>query len=91
MHSRHTWATRYHTGLLIKLTPKGILFSFLLTLEINCPTTTACRDALSVGPPGLEFVSYGNSTSVTTGYGVAAAVPLVPCTTLSDVTVRLHS
>jgi hypothetical protein len=25
----NTWATRYHTWLLIKLTPKGIVFSFL--------------------------------------------------------------
>ncbi len=52
-------------------------------------TTTACRDALSAGPPGLKFVAYGNSTSVTTGYGVAAAVPLVPCTTANNATVRL--
>ena len=55
----------------------------------KCPATIACRDALSAGPPGLEFVAYGNSTSVTTGYGVAAAVPLVPCTTANDATVRL--
>ena len=45
------------------------------------------RDALSQGPPGLVFVTYGNSTSVTTGYGVAAAVPLVPCATLDNTTV----
>ena len=48
-----------------------------------------CRDALSVGPPGLTFVSYGNSTSVTTGYAVAAAVPLVPCTAEDNTTVSV--
>ena len=46
-----------------------------------------CRDALSVGPPGITFVSYGNFTSVSTGYGVAAAVPLVPCTAQDNTTV----
>ena len=56
---------------------------------MSYPLTTACRDALSIGPPGLEFVAYGNSTSVTTGYSVAAGVPLVPCTTANNATVRL--
>ncbi len=49
-----------------------------------------CRDALVQGPPGLKFVAYGSaSTSVTTGYGVAAPVPLVPCTALDNTTVCL--
>jgi len=48
-----------------------------------------CRDALVQGPPGLTFVAYGNSTSVTTGYGVATSVPLLPCTSISNVSV-LH-
>ncbi|KAL0024068.1 hypothetical protein WJX79_002467 [Trebouxia sp. C0005] len=49
-------------------------------------STVACdlRDALVQGPPGLTFVDYGNSTSVTTGYGVATSVPLLPCTSISD-------
>ena len=46
-----------------------------------------CRDALVQGPPGLTFVAYGNSTSVTTGYGVATSVPLLPCTSISNVSV----
>ncbi|DBA80580.1 TPA: hypothetical protein ACH3X1_007841 [Trebouxia sp. C0004] len=50
--------------------------------DVLCGT----RDALSAGPPGLEFVAYGNSTSVTTGYGVDAAVPLVPCTRANNAT-----
>ncbi|KAL0024407.1 hypothetical protein WJX79_011128 [Trebouxia sp. C0005] len=50
--------------------------------DVLCST----RDALSTGLPGLEFIAYGNSTSVTTGYGVAAAIPLVPCTTADSLT-----
>ena len=46
-----------------------------------------CRDALVQGPPGLIFVAYGNFTSVTTGYGVTTSVPLLPCTSISNVTV----
>ena len=46
-----------------------------------------CRDALVQGPPGITFIAYGNFTSVTTGYGVATAVPLLPCASLSDATV----
>lgn len=43
------------------------------------------RDALTQGLPGLEFVEYGNvSTSVTTGYGLAATVPLLPCAVFDD-------
>ncbi|KAL0020772.1 hypothetical protein WJX77_012245 [Trebouxia sp. C0004] len=52
-------------------------------------SSIACnlRDALVQGPPGLQFVAYGNSsTSVTTGYGVAATVPLLPCTALDNTT-----
>ena len=43
-----------------------------------------CRGALVQGPPGLTFVGYGNSTSVTTSYGQATAEPLLPCTSLSN-------
>ena len=46
-----------------------------------------CRDALVQGPPGITFIAYANFTSVTTGYGVATAVPLLPCASLSDATV----
>ena len=30
------WAARYYTGLLIKLTPKGVVFSFLFSLSLPC-------------------------------------------------------
>lgn len=40
-----------------------------------------CRDALSSGLPGLTFIGYGDSASVTVGYGVAALEPLLPCRT----------
>ena len=50
------------------------------------------RDALTQGLPGLEFVEYGNiSTSVTTGYGVAAAVPLLPCAVFDNPKVLVPS
>ena len=56
----------------------------------HCHNVSAviCRDALVQGPPGLTFVAYGNSTSVTTGYGVATSVPLLPCTSISNVSVH---
>ena len=49
--------------------------------------TLACRDALITGPPSLQFVTYGASTSVTTDYRVAAAYPLLPCALSSNTTV----
>ena len=52
-----------------------------------------CRDALSSGLPGLTFVGYGygNSASVTVGYGVAASDPLLPCRTATTLVPPLCS
>ncbi len=35
MHSSVPWAARYNTWLLIKLTPKGVVFSFLFFSQLG--------------------------------------------------------
>ena len=49
----------------------------------QCSWALLCRDALSSGLPGLTFVGYSNSTSVSVGYGIPASEPLLPCSTAS--------
>ena len=50
--SQTTWAARYNTGLLIKLTPKGVVFSFhfsdLLKSSPDSSTLLTCSPASSV-------------------------------------------
>ena len=49
-----------------------------LSEEACCPT---CRAALAGGTPGLALSTSGNNTSsVSTDYGTASVVPLLPCT-----------
>lgn len=46
------------------------------------------RDSLESGPPAVNLTtSSGNSTSVTTAYGVAASTPLLACSTDTNRTV----
>ena len=43
----HTWAARHNTRLLFKLTPKGVLFAFLMTIPLSCAlygTALCCPD-----------------------------------------------
>ncbi len=56
-----TWAARYHTGLLIKLMPKGVVFSFLC-LQPTLSITSACACIImvdSVQPWFCIVVQYG--------------------------------
>ncbi|DBA96111.1 TPA: hypothetical protein ACH3X1_001605 [Trebouxia sp. C0004] len=64
----------------------GTTFAINFTVfDYSIPSLNA--SVVRTGPPGLQFVAYGNSsTSVTTGYGVAATVPLLPCTALDNTT-----
>ncbi len=41
-HRQQSWAARYDTGLLIKLTPKGVVFSFLFVRRQHCQYTVYC-------------------------------------------------
>ena len=47
-----TWTARYYTGLLIKLTPKGVVFSFLFSFSDWTLDSTACL----MSSPGSSFV-----------------------------------
>lgn len=73
------------TALTVRLVERQHMPALLFHESAAQTQCVVCRDALVQGPPGLQFVAYGNSsTSVTTGYGVAAPVPLVPCTALDN-------
>ncbi len=79
---------RATTALIVRLMERQRISPLLFHRSAAQTRRVVCRDALTQGPPGLQFVAYGNaSTSVTTGYGVAAPVPLVPCTALDNTTV----
>lgn len=76
------------TALIVRLVERQRMSQLLCHRSAAQTRCIVCRDALVQGRPGLKFVAYGNtSTSVTTGYGVAAPVPLVPCTALDNTTV----